>query len=168
MDIERMKKINSMIPELKKQGFAKNNREAAIQSDAIFKHDDKPSVIEETSNVYGETAAPQQEAKNQPEPAVEPVSSTSSPELLAKVGALEEKVGNLENDVTAIIEKLNEMIGVISELEQAKGQIPSGEAQPKETQKKIAEPEKKEPHARSGNYTSADVDINKIFYYGNK
>ena len=86
-------------------------------------------------------------------------------EAMEKISALEQKVGSIENDMSAIIEKMNEMIGAIMKLEKStSGQVP------KETQQKIVkeEPKKQEGHVRSGNYTSTDVDINKIFYYGNK
>lgn len=167
MDLERMKKINSMIPELKKQGFAKDNSEAALQSDALFRNQEEgESVIQSTSHVVGERPAEPAPLEQAPEATA---STAVNTQVVAQVGALEQKVASLENDINAIIEKMNEMIQAITTLE--KGVASAPQQGPRETQQTIApkaQEKKQENHVRSGDYTSSDVDINKIFYYGNK
>ena len=49
MDIERMKKINQMIPELKKQGFAQFSSDAAVQSDQMFRNLQGDDIISRTA-----------------------------------------------------------------------------------------------------------------------
>ncbi|HKZ39992.1 MAG TPA: hypothetical protein VJ044_03470 [Candidatus Hodarchaeales archaeon] len=165
MDIERMKKINSMIPELKRQGFAVNSADAALQSDQIFRNQDEYSVIQDTANVL---TTPTSTANPLPPPT--PVAQ--SPESIAQVKAMEHKLGAMEERLSILMDKMNEMISVITELEKFRDHVKS--TQPRETQQTIPTPKKeekaeqKEGHVRSGNYTSADVDIHKMFYYGNK
>jgi len=171
MDLERMKKINQMIPELKKQGFAATSNEAAMQSDQLYRNLQNDDIITRTANL----PTPDQ---NSTAPAVETpdtgvagsVVGGAAPEVMATVSALEGRVEALEGQLDQVISKMNEMIQVITHLEEggkASADAPKEEVQQKISKKQSSE-EKKEPHARSGNYTSSDVDINKIFYYGNK
>lgn len=177
MDIERMKKINQMIPELKKQGFAVNSSEAAVQSDQIFRNAQGDDII--TRSAHAEPAihdAPSTSLDDHPTMEKAPEVSESGsvvgavhPDMLLQVQKLEDRMSTVESQIDNVIAKMNEMIMVITKLEKsAEGGAMS--SAPKETQQKIAPKgeSKTQPHARSGNYTSTDVDINKIFYYGNK
>ena len=133
MDLERIKQINSMIPALQKQGFATNSIEAASQSDAIFKDNDEESFMTASAPSESTVGPKVEEAASQE--AVEAVASTptivsASPEALAKIAELEERVASVENDLNTIIGKMNEMIEVITRLEQG---VQSGSG-PKEKQ----------------------------------
>ncbi|OYT31190.1 hypothetical protein DRJ22_02460 [Candidatus Woesearchaeota archaeon] len=64
--------------------------------------------------------------------------------------------------IRAALKKLAEELDMVKEqLSKVK------EQQPKERQEELKTTTKKE-NPRQGNYSSADVDIQKMFYYGNK
>ena len=75
-----------------------------------------------------------------------------------------------ENVLTTVCNELQQLItNNKKELESLKRQVKERIVEKKEVQKTIPSEDKKaEPHPRQGNYTSDDVALDKIFYYGQK
>ena len=59
------------------------------------------------------------------------------------------------------------MINLINKLEKMQGSTPVKD-EPKTRQTKIKKEDKKKDNPRSGEFESKDVEIDKIFYFGNK
>ena len=159
-DVERLKKMNQMIPELKKHGFATFNDEASELSQGYLKEEvpiAPPKVSEDTGvHVNFEKFK----------------------------GQVNQRVAAVEGSVKQVIEKMNEIIKKINELEQrpktfsASNEVPRSQPEQKQEQpkqeppKQDNQPEGKgkgaESQSRYGKYQPGDVDIGDIFYFGNK
>lgn len=160
-DIEKLKKIAAMSAELKKHGIAADSQDALKQAEEVYQ--------EKTPGQFD--AVPTQSTE---ESAPAPAEGVNSQELQRLQNSVNERLNHVEKDVSSIIEKMNEMIKVVNRLEarMESGGVPE---LPKEKQTTIAAPsqpaapaKKEEGHARSGSYGPGDVQIDKIFYYGNR
>jgi len=139
-DVERLKKMNQMIPELKKYGFATFNDDALQVSQEIMKE-----VI---------PVAPQES------PAMERHFDMFKQQMNQKCAIMET---NLKN----VMSKMNEMIKTINELEKKpKPIVPSNDVprspEPKKSDKKGGVAQKDQ------NLEPGDVDISGVFYCGTK
>jgi len=79
---------------------------------------------------------------------------------------MSQRLNTLEAQVSTVTAKMNEMIKMINKLEKLQGSTPV-QAEPTQRQTVIKE-EPKKVNPRSGNFESKDVEIDKIFYFGNK
>ena len=147
-DIERIKKINNMAAELKKHRLATSYEDAAQQSEQIF------------------SATP---GVPQPEERIpEPVSNAIGNEQFERYKTeVNKRLATTESQLSTVIEKMNEMIATINKLE-SELLITEKQTEKQTTITKEETPKETVAQPRSGEYTSNDVDINKIFYFGNK
>jgi len=156
-DIENLKKMNKLIPELKKHGFAATSDEAAEQSAQLY----QSKYIEETKEEISRQA-------EQPESAKNAVSFDHLDRLKSVVNG---RLNNMDAQLSTVTAKMNEMIKMINKLETLQGStaVKDSPEQRQTVIKTDEKTEKKEPRSpRSGNYKSSDVEIDKIFYFGNK
>jgi len=157
-DIEKLKKIAKLSQEMRKHGFATYHDEAVKAAEAVY----KDTIA--TADTPEQRHAALQESKR---------SMANNPDFEKQIS---QRLNDIEANLSSVIGKMNEMIKEINTLQQGGGAraAPREAPREKETQKPLAPaPEQKpaaapEPHARSGNYTPQDVQIDKIFYYGNK
>jgi len=139
-DVERLKKMNQMIPELKKYGFATFNDEASQVSQEIMK-EEIPVAPPES-------------------PAMERHFEMFKQQVNQRCATME---ANLKN----VMSKMNEMIKTINELEKKpKPIVPSNDVprspEPKKSDKKGGIAQKDQ------NLEPGDVDISGVFYCGTK
>ncbi|MBI4449204.1 hypothetical protein HY641_04220 [Candidatus Woesearchaeota archaeon] len=168
-DIEKLKKIAKLSAELKRHGFAASSDEAIKQSEAIFQ--------ERILAPHGMTeAAP----KSQTPP------TTGGTPMDQKT---QDQMNEMKETLNNVVAKMNEMIKAINDLEvghkalavkvSSGGVASRPTPEPQRFSNEPArddgsrtiqpKPEKgSEANQRAGNYTPQDVDIGKIFYYGNK
>lgn len=156
-DIEKLKKIAKLSQEMRKHGFATYHDEAVKAAEAVY----KDTIA--TADTPEQRHAALQESKRS--------MATTNPDFEKQIS---QRLNDIEANLSSVIGKMNEMIKEINTLQQGGGSraAPREAPREKETQKPLPAPEQKpaaqEPHARSGNYTPQDVQIDKIFYYGNK
>lgn len=167
MEVEKIRKMGELSKELRKHGFAESSDDALKQTEQIYKENYLGEEIMQAKPP--EIAEAQREAQEQTQEnqTQAPTTESTSPQLLTEHI---ERIEKVEKDVLRIFEKMNEIIKTINLFEEKfdKIQVAGAEEKPKETQTKIPEPEKKTESPRSGDYKPKDVEIDKIFYYGNK
>ncbi len=163
-DIEKIKKIAKLSLELKRHGFAVSSDEAVKQSEAIFQERIlSPRGISEISSQQSQGGFPMDQF-----------------EQFKK--QTNDQLKELHDTLGSIVSKMNEIIKSINDLEQAQKVAKPVVVQRSEPQRFSSEPAKddgsrtitprpekgSESNQRSGNFTPQDVQIDKIFYYGNK
>lgn len=157
VELDKLKKVNALASELKKHNFAETNDEAAKLAEEFYqnkkeeKEDEKKSVKLENdalSEERFELMMEMREKKMQQE--LEHMRST--------IGFLKNRMDVLNNEV----EKLKgKALSSPITFEKKKDEI--------EVQANLKkEKEQKKDHPKSGDYSSNDVDIQKMFYFGNK
>jgi len=156
-NIEELKKMNQMIPDLKKYGFATFNDEAATLSQQILKEeipvapkkvdDGQPAALERHLDMF----------KQQ----------------------VDQRISAVEATMKTILEKMNEMIKNINELEKkpksfvASNEVPRTESKQdlsitNNQQSTTDRPKGAEPQKRAGNLEPGDIDVAEYFYCGKK
>ena len=157
-DIQKLKRIAAMSAELRKHHIAGDSEEALRQSEAIFQ-EKAPHHLQVNADLT--VSAPEE---------AEMVSRVSAPEIERFQNTVNTRLNSVEENVSSVIGKMNEMIKVITKLEQRMEQGGVAEL-PKERQETIAKKEEKKEttgQLRSGDYKPGDVEIDRIFYYGKK
>ena len=149
MDLDQLKKINQLSSELKRHNMADSSTDAYSQAQGII--------------TVTQKAAPQssmQEAVVKEAPANALAERQFTIELERVQKAYTEELDVLRNAVNKIITEVNTLREDLSKVQ----------AQPKQKEKQAELPkaEKKESHPRQGNFTPQDVDMQKMFYFGNK
>ena len=148
MDIEQVKKFNSMVKTLTKQGFVDNN-DAAFEIASNICEKGKPPEMPKKENKMDES-----ELKKLIEQRVEQ-------HLYVYKQRFENALSNVSHELQKLI------INNKNELDALKKQMKKKPVE-KEVQEKIPEEKSCDPHPRQGCYTSDDVALDKIFYYGQK
>jgi len=147
MDVFKLQKINALASDLKKHNFASSSEDAYQQAEQVYV-ESEPSVVAEVQPVV-----------------VQKVDSLAERrfELLLEQNnkKYEQEVHLLRSALSSLAQELE---AVKSELRRLHEQAPP---KPKEKQEPL-KTEAKEDHPRQGKFTSTDVDIQKMFYFGAK
>lgn len=164
MDVEKLKKINQLSGEFKKHGLAVSHDDAFAKASAVVHDDELKDVLARTSTTA--STATSTETPERPNQATsqgfdnqyQVLLERQNRQLVQEILALKETVAMLKSDV----EQLKSNAARAEILQQA---------QPKQEKQAVLH-EKKEcsekSHPRQGNFTSEDVAIEKMFYYGKK
>jgi len=152
VDVEQVKKFNSMIKTLTKQGYIDNNDDAYAIAAKIYEKGKPPempkSKLKENSKI------------NESE-----INQLIEKKVQQRLFAVNQK---FQDALYAVSKELQELItNNKNELEALKKQIKQP-VENKEVQKKIDKDVCDPPNPRQGCYTSEDVALDKIFYYGQK
>ena len=139
-------RMNQLSRELQKHGFAVNSQDGMEKAREIYNNSDIQITDAEARNVGNDEFTGKIEA------------------LHRFKQATEERISHLESSIKVLLEKTNEIIKEINDLQKFKNMAVGDQ---KEVQTRIPE-QKKEPHPKQGNFKSEDVAIDKIFYYGEK
>lgn len=150
MNVEQLQKINQLATELKKHNLSINTEEAVQQAEETYGHG-------------------QQAAERQP---IQETVSQRAPDLLEQRRfeiLLQNHTRRYEEQFEIYRNAINKLA---EELEIVKTKLTALTAnQPKERQESLPQTKsevKKEPHPKQGGFSSSDVDIQKMFYFGNK
>jgi hypothetical protein len=149
MDVEKLRKINMLSHELKKHGMAESSTDAYTQAQQMVQVIPKQSV------------APQESVVIEAAPAADPLASRQFQMEIEKM----QKSFSDELDVmrTAINQIISEVNALREDLSKAQVAAP-----PKQKEKQVElKTEVKVSHPRQGDWKPGDVDIQKMFYYGN-
>lgn len=149
--------MNKLSKELQKHGFAESSIDGAEKAQIFMKNKSgEPSVLTESENAIQEHL-------------IKILHSMESLKTFRNVS--EQRIIQLEDNFKLVLDKMNEVIAEINDIKSR----PVAAAVPGEKETQTRLPEKKaesahgkESHPRQGNYTPADVAIDKIFYYGQK
>jgi predicted RNase H-like nuclease (RuvC/YqgF family) len=190
MDIERLKKLNSLAGELKHQGIAQDHEDAAFlavtmvgeQEEQCLSdmhiNDDQSLVVREI--IKAKPIKPQEESVKQSAEAldvqqymkqsmtkedVQQILQSFATQIVSEFNALQEKIEQNNAQINQLVQKINEVQS--STHKQVQEQVPVQRtlyAQP--TQPVAAEPAVANP--RTGNFAADDVSIDKMFYFGSK
>lgn len=151
MNISDVQKMNALASELRKNHFAGSSVDAFQQAqDIVNTRQDHSQVIPSREHVVQDQSA-----------------------LFEKRFQLILDMNNKKYEQefallrSALNQLANEFSSVRGELEKARSQIQEAPKVHKEVQQPL-KTEVKEAHPRQGNFTSSDVDIKKMFYFGSK
>ena len=148
MDVVKLQKMNALASELRKHNFASSSDDAFHQAEEVIEH--KP-VQEESHSVV----APKVEKHDALyEKRFELLLEQQRSKYEQELGLLRSALGVLSKEVE----------GLKVSLSKVHEQAPP---KPKESQKPL-KTEVKEDHPRQGKFSPSDVDIQKMFYFGNK
>ncbi|MEM3154719.1 MAG: hypothetical protein QW165_04105 [Candidatus Woesearchaeota archaeon] len=145
MDVFKLQRMNSLAAELKKHNFAQSSEDAFQQAEQVFEEKevlvapDVPQVVVEKPNVLAEKRF----------------------ELL-----LEQNNRKYEQELGLLRSALNSLA---QQVEILKADLQKAHEAPKQKEQQVPlKTEPKEDHPRQGKFSSADVDIQKMFYFGAK
>ncbi len=153
MDLAKIQQINSLAQELRKHNFAASSEDAYQQAEQTIEHQHQHDT-HETAHTSHFTPTQQSETL-----------STKKTELLIEMNnkKYEQEFSLLRSALNSLAQELGTLRGQVAKL---------SAQQPKEIQQPLPAAPKKEPareaHPRQGNVTPEDVDIQKMFYFGNK
>ena len=149
MDVEKTQKMNNLAKELVKQGLAPSSEHATKLAEEMISKDAPKSEVSESNEIAFERL--QRKINYELEP------------LKQQVQSLTNQLNDLRNQVR------NLRINQVQERPKQESQAKLVEEAPKEKaeEKPCCEP-KEGDNQRTGEFKPGDVDINKVFYYGNK
>lgn len=171
MDIERMQKINNLARELVQRGMAEDMMEATKQAESIINKND-PSISNvmrvDSRNMNASSMSSTRKEERQMQPQM---NAEQEEEIRLQL----RKLTNQLNEQSKLISdlKLN-IINVINEINRMKiePRKPAVIERPKlagsDHDQTVLSKDATEvkPHARTGNYNTEDVSIEKFFYAG--
>ena len=146
MDVFKLQRMNSLAAELKKHNFASSSQDAFQQAEQVFAEAPVQSVSDAPQLVVEHKADPLAERRF---------------ELILEQNnrKYEQELGLLRSAVNSLAMQLEGLKSELMKVHEA--------PRPKEQQVPL-KTEPKEEHPRQGKFTSSDVDIQKMFYFGTK
>ncbi len=146
MDVFKLQKINNLAKELRNHNFASSSDSAFQQAEQVFEEgqqvviEEKPAVVQRVDALS--------------ERRFEMLLEQNNKRCEQEISLLRSALGSLANELECLK----------SELRKLSEQAPP---KPKDRQEPL-KTEVKEEHPRQGKFTSSDVDIQKMFYFGSK
>ncbi|MEK6921297.1 MAG: hypothetical protein AABX82_05410 [Nanoarchaeota archaeon] len=187
MDIERLKKLNSLAGELKHQGIAHDHEDAAFLAVSMVGeeeeqclsdmhiNDDQSLVVREIikakpvkpreecikQSAEGTLDVQQYMKQSMTKEDVQQILQSFASQIVSEFNSLQEKIEQSNAQINQLVQKINALQS--STLKQVQEQVPvqrTLHAQP------VAAEQAANP--RTGNFAAEDVSIDKMFYYGTK
>ncbi|MBW3004271.1 hypothetical protein KY310_00360 [Candidatus Woesearchaeota archaeon] len=143
MDVEKLKKMNELSKELKKHGMAESTKEVFEQAGEMMKDEAMGDIISKSSS--------QEKSKEGFDHQYQIMLERQNRQIAQEVQALKETVAALKEAV-----------------EQLKQARPAQQQPKEERQATFAKKEEPKEHPRQGAFTSEDVAVDKVFYFGKK
>ena len=152
MDLDQLKKINNLSHELQRHGFTDSSEESYNQAEQIIQ-----IVPKQTTSI------PAQETE------VVQMTNTDVLEERQFQIQVEQLTKQFNKELDCFRDAINELVREVNTLKEEIHKLKAQPAQPKEKQVLLpTESQPEEPHPRQGNFKPSDVDIQKMFYFGNK
>jgi glutamine synthetase adenylyltransferase len=151
--IDKIRKINEMSATLRQHGFAASSDDAASKAQDVFK--EKIADVEKSEVKMADDKDIAKLERN-----FEVFKSTTHKQL-----------SSLREDVHSVIEKMNQIIKAINELEKLKDSVTTideGKEKQKRLAPKIVKKPKEQKNQRTGDMKPGDVDLSETFYYGTR
>ncbi|PIN75861.1 hypothetical protein COV18_01630 [Candidatus Woesearchaeota archaeon CG10_big_fil_rev_8_21_14_0_10_37_12] len=146
MDVSNLLKVNSLAQELKKHRFAESSEDAFRQAQEAIEPRKQAMPLSESMQVDRPTAALE----------------IRKVELL-----LEQNKQYVDQQLSLFRSTINQLIGELNSVRSQLGKFSESHPIPKDKQVPL-KTEPKVEHPRQGNFKPEDVDIQKMFYFGNK
>ncbi len=145
MDVFKLQQMNNLAAELRKHNFANSSDDAMHQAEQVYM-EKEPQVVSEVPQVSVQKADPLAERRF---------------ELILEQNnrKYEQELGLLRSAVNSLAQQLEMVKAELHKVHES--------PRPKEVQAPL-KTEVKEDHPRQGKFTSNDVDIQKMFYFGSK
>jgi len=148
MDVEKLQKINALANELKKHNFAQDNDEAVAQAEGV----------------YGQKGQQKEQKEQEPSIVIDKMDDGLIEQKFQML--LQMHLQKYEQELQNVKQKLGQVSAELEQLKTTRVQAPK--EQPVKEKQKELQTKPTESHPKRGNYTSADVDVQKMFYFGNK
>jgi len=167
IDIEKLKKMNNLIKDLKHQGFADSSNEALNQASNFYNHDLGGVVPENKKPQYEEPKQTSQLETPADSPQISEAYLETKFQLLLEMNnkkfseefnRLHSKISMLNDEVSSLRMELRK-----TEFKQEK---PKPKIEEPVQQQQLPVDQKKEDHPRQGKYTSQDVSVEQFFKFG--
>ncbi|MFC1753313.1 hypothetical protein ACFL96_07970 [Thermoproteota archaeon] len=167
MDVDKLQRINNLARELMKHGMAGSMDEAVRIAEEKIQGAPEVSALKDgvSEDMLSQSQVSQSIENPAPAPQVQ-----DDMDMRKIKNALDEQARHM----SVMSEKINELISEFNSLQQEINrlktiQVPAKPEEQKtgtQTQFRPQQEEKKEPHAKVGDYKPDDVAVDKIFYYG--
>jgi hypothetical protein len=163
MDIEKTKKINELVAELKKHKMLEGSDDALTKAEEMVNRSGDESL----------SSAPTARPEAHSNAGFETILKEHAKVMKEELDLLRKGLLSINDEVQELREKMTEMERNMAQLKRAEPKVEkpaeAPEAEPKEETPAPAEKEKSgESHPRQGNFNEDDVSIEKIFYAGKK
>ena len=171
IDIEKLKKMNNLIKDLKHQGFASNSNDALQQASGFYSHDLGGVVPEQKQKNYGYDD-PKPTASKLETPADSPQISEAYLEtkfqLILEMNnkRFNEEFNKLHSKITSLNDEMSSLRMELRKANEFKSEKPRMSEPQMPMQQQLPVEQKKEDHPRQGKYTSQDVPIDQFFKFG--
>ena len=155
MDVDEVKKVNELSKELQKHGIVDDSQDGLSEAQKIVQVQEPPEP--------GPMRPPLQEPE---EPAQEMDALTQKKiELIMQMSTkkLRQEVNTLKEQITALAQELSQVKTEVGSLRLK--EVREEAQEPVKESPKVTEKSEKE-HPRHGKYSSDDVDLKKVFYFG--
>ncbi|MBN1644913.1 hypothetical protein JW851_02650 [Candidatus Woesearchaeota archaeon] len=162
MDVEKLKKINQLSKELKKHGMA---MEEAIEqaSDSVHENEIKEFLHKSKEEM---------ESTKNPSSTEQYIimMERNNRKIMEEVQKVKQEVSKIIHEFSEIKKQFEQMPETLRETSPRKAIETQSKLTPKTEQKQSfrTAPKKKAKNPRQGDYTSDDVSIEKMFYFGKK
>lgn len=164
MDAMKLQKINALASELRKHNFAMSSEDAFKQAETVYDNNSSGGAQVLVMEQHPAFTTQQQQA-----PAAPPADEMTSRkiELLIENHSkkYEEEFSVLRGAINQLIGELNSVKAHLAKATVVSSSDDSGKHKEKQAELKT---ETKEDHPRQGKFQPADVDIQKMFYFGAK
>jgi len=153
MDVEKLKKMNELSKELKKHGMADSTKEAFAQAGQMMRDEAVGDVISRSDK------KPEQESSFDKQYQI--MLERQNRQLSSEINTLKQTVAELKQ----VVEQLKK-----EPKPKPPEPDPRPEPEPPEPPTVQSKLKKEEPkdNPKQGKYTSADVAVEKVFYFGKK
>lgn len=162
--IEDIKKINALAKELLQHNIVTTQDEAVVKAREMIVKKSGPATVQNEEYIDLSRASVQQQPNH---------ASEEWKDAMAKNNEyLVIELKNIKNAVAMITQEMQSLRTELVSLKQRPQQQPQPQVIPQQTvqvtEVKTQSQQPTQPHPRAGNYTPADVSVEKFFYFGKK
>ena len=148
MNVEKLKKMNELSKELKKHGMADSTAEAFNQAGDMVREEAVKDIIVKPRE--------KSESKDCFDSQYQIMLERQNRQIAQEVQALKETVAAMQAEIEML--KADQKAAPVQQQEKPK----------QEVQKKFPQKEESKEHPKQGEFTSEDVAVDKVFYFGKK
>lgn len=148
MNVEKLKKMNELSKELKKHGMADSTAEAFSQAGDMVREEAVKDIIIKSKDT--------QKSKDCFDSQYQIMLERQNRQIAQEVQALKETVAAIQAEIEML--KADQKTAPAQQQEKPK----------QEVQKKFPQKEESKEHPKQGGFTSDDVAVDKVFYFGKK
>lgn len=161
MDVEALRKLNTLAGELQKHRISLSSEDALKQAEHILQP--IQTMQEQSSIERSETSKIIQNTETLAERQYKLLLEMNNKKFEDAINTLQNTINNLSQEITRLKIDIN-----LLSTRTASQTTQTTTQQEAKTEEKPKEEQKKEPHPRQGGFVPGDVSIEKMFYFGHK